>query len=67
MKSEELKKYRDQIDEIDDKLIELLVERAGCVKRVGERKKLADLPIFRPEREVAIIERMCRKNKALSG
>ena len=43
MKSEELK-YRDQIDEIDDKLIELLVERAGCVKRVGERK---NLPIFR--------------------
>ena len=67
MKPEELKKYRDLIDGIDDKLIELLVERAGYVKQVGEKKKKADLAVFRPEREVAIIERMCKKNKNLSG
>tara|TARA_E500000331_G_scaffold107610_1_gene104466 strand:+ start:1458 stop:2579 length:1122 start_codon:yes stop_codon:yes gene_type:complete len=67
MKPEELKNYRDQIDDIDDQLIHLLVKRAGFVKQVGERKKLANLPVFRPEREVAIIERMCKKNKQLSG
>ncbi len=67
MKPQELKKYRDQIDAIDDKLIELLVKRAGFVKQVGERKKIANLPVFRPEREVAIIERMCKKNNQLSG
>ena len=44
MKPEELKKYRDQIDEVDDQLIKLLVKRAGYVKQVGERKKLANLP-----------------------
>jgi chorismate mutase/prephenate dehydratase len=67
MKPEELKKYRDQIDDIDDQLIELLVKRAGFVKHVGERKKVSNLPVFRPEREVAIIERMCKKNKNLAG
>ncbi len=67
MKPEELKKYRDQIDEVDDQLIKLLVKRAGYVKQVGERKKLANLPVFRPEREVAIIERMCKENTNLSG
>ncbi len=67
MKPEELKKYRDQIDAIDDQLIKLLVERAGFVKQVDKRKKIANLPVFRPEREVAIIERMTQKNKNLSG
>ena len=67
MKPEELKKYRDLIDDIDDQLIELLVQRAGFVKQVVEKKKIANLPVFRPEREVAIIERMCKKNKNLSG
>ena len=45
MKPEELKKYRDLIDDIDDQLIELLVQRAGFVKQVGEKKKIANLNV----------------------
>ena len=67
MKPNELKFFREKIDDIDDKLISLLAERAGYVKEVGRRKKLSNLAEFRPEREVEIIERMCEKNKQLNS
>ena len=67
MKPNELKSFREKIDDIDDKLINLLAERAGYVKEVGRRKKLSNLAEFRPEREVEMIERMCEKNKLLNS
>ncbi len=67
MKPEELIKYRKLIDDIDDKLVSLLVERAKYVKEVGAKKKKANLAEFRPEREVEIIERMCSLNRKLGG
>ncbi len=67
MKQEELKKFRELIDEMDTKLIEILTKRASYVKEVGRRKKQSNLAEFRPEREVEIIERMCKLNKELNG
>jgi chorismate mutase/prephenate dehydratase len=52
---------------MDTKLIKLLVKRASYVKEVGRRKKLSNLAEFRPEREVEIIERMCKENEQLHG
>tara|TARA_B100000575_G_scaffold294541_2_gene311337 strand:- start:7108 stop:8226 length:1119 start_codon:yes stop_codon:yes gene_type:complete len=66
MKPRELKGFREKIDSVDDQIIKLLAERAGYVKEVGRRKKVANLPEFRPEREVEIIERMCEKNELLN-
>lgn len=63
MTPEELQAFRDKIDAIDDKLIALLSERAGYVQEVGRRKHLVGAPVFRPEREVAIIERMVKANR----
>jgi chorismate mutase/prephenate dehydratase len=62
MTPEELQGFRKQIDEIDDELIKLLAKRAGVVQEVGRRKHLVNSPVFRPEREVAIIERMVAAN-----
>ena len=67
MKQEELKKFRNLIDEMDSKLMEILIKRASYVKEVGRRKKQSNLAEFRPEREVEIIERMCELNKKLNG
>lgn len=53
-----LTECRDAIDTIDNKLLELLNERMGVVKRVGEIKHSGGETIYRPEREKSILERL---------
>jgi len=67
MTPEQLKVFRDQIDAYDDQIIPLLIERAKVVQQVGLNKHKVGAPVFRPEREVAIIERMCKMNRDLGG
>jgi chorismate mutase/prephenate dehydratase len=61
--SELLKPYRERIDEIDETILELLIERAKLAQKIGEIKKEAGLEIHVPEREREIIERLLRKNR----
>jgi chorismate mutase/prephenate dehydratase len=67
MTPEQLKAFRDQIDAYDDQILPLLVERSRIVQQVGLNKHKVGAPVFRPEREVAIIERMCALNRSLGG
>ena len=67
MTPEELRHMRDQIDAVDDQLLALLVRRAELVEEVGRRRNLVNAPVFRPEREVAIIERMAAANPGPLG
>ncbi len=57
--------YRGEIDKIDDAVLELLNKRMELVKGVGELKKSQKSPIYRPEREKSIIERLSSKSKGL--
>jgi chorismate mutase/prephenate dehydratase len=67
MTPEMLKSFRDRIDALDDQLIALLAERSAIVQEVGRNKHKVGAAVFRPEREVAIIERMCAANRELKG
>lgn len=67
MTPEQLKGFRDQIDAYDDQLIEILARRSAVVQEVGRNKHKVGAAVFRPEREVAIIERMCAANQAHGG
>jgi len=58
-----LEELRKQIDEIDDRLLELLNRRIGIVQKVGELKHKTGASIYRPEREKAIIRRLMQKNE----
>ncbi|MEA1892794.1 MAG: prephenate dehydratase [Campylobacterota bacterium] len=49
---------RDAIDEIDNKILDLLNKRMEVVHRVGEIKNSTGGAIYRPEREKAIIDRL---------
>ncbi|CAM3810641.1 T-protein [Vibrio aerogenes CECT 7868] len=51
----ELNELRDQIDEVDQQMIDLLARRLGLVEKVGEVKSQYGLPIYVPEREAAML------------
>lgn len=58
-----LDELRQQIDELDKKLIELLSARARVVVDVGKHKRGTDTPIYAPHRERAVLERVLAENK----
>ena len=53
-----LKPLRERIDVIDAQLIALLNQRAAVALEVGEVKKHFNAPVFRPEREMQVIQRL---------
>lgn len=57
---EELDMLRRDIDAVDDALLDLLRKRATLSRRVGENKRAkgSSGPVYRPEREQAIIDRL---------
>lgn len=59
---EELKRLREAIDRIDEKLLSLINERAEIARRIGELKGKNAGAIFDPEREEEILKRMERTN-----
>jgi len=53
---------REKIDSIDDTLLKLYNERMELVHQVGELKNTTGAPIYRPEREQAILNRLKSQN-----
>jgi chorismate mutase len=47
--------WREKIDELDRRLVELLNERAAAASAIGRLKRNTDLPIYEPERERQVI------------
>ena len=58
-----LDELRVKIDNIDDTLLKLYNERMELVHQVGELKNTTGAPIYRPEREQAILNRLKSLNK----
>src|SRR5688572_8053642 len=54
---------RAQIDKIDEQLIALLNERAKVVVEIGKVKQQSKAPIYAPDREKAVLEKVRRLNK----
>ncbi|MCB4742863.1 MAG: chorismate mutase [Sulfurovum sp.] len=57
-----LDELREKIDRVDDTLLRLYSERMELVYQVGELKNTAGAPIYRPEREQAILRRLKEQN-----
>ncbi len=62
-----LEQLRRRIDELDEDLVRLLNERAGCALRIGEIKKGMGLPMYQPEREAEVLRRVRAASVALAG
>lgn len=63
MPMQKLLELRKKIDQIDDKLIDLLNDRARIVIEVGNIKKTEKLDFHSPSREREILERLTARNK----
>lgn len=60
---------RKQIDGIDDRILELLNQRARCAQQVAETKTAAGEAdsFYRPEREIEVLRRMAETNPGPLG
>ena len=60
--SQELNAFRKKIDRLDQKLVDLLNERAKLVVEVGQLKRGSDTPIYAPHREAEVLQRALDRN-----
>ena len=63
--NKKIEELREAINEIDDKIINLLNERGEIVQKIGNLKTILDLNVFQPIREKEIIERIKTKSTLL--
>ena len=54
--------WRRRIDALDTQLMGLLNSRSACAVEIGRVKRKLALPVYSPEREAAILERVSREN-----
>ena len=60
--SPEIDAWRRRIDQIDTQLMGLLNSRSACAVEIGRIKRALGLPLYSPEREVALLARVLREN-----
>ncbi|CAM2788266.1 prephenate dehydratase [Helicobacter burdigaliensis] len=61
----DLRAFREEIDGIDNTLVELLEKRMEIVKKIGKAKLKSKAPIYRPDREKEILDRLGAKPLSL--
>ena len=62
-----MKRLRENIDQVDSVLVKLLNQRAQWALDIGEVKKSANLPIYQPDREKAVLARVQQQNRGPLG
>ena len=55
--------WRKKIDELDERLVELLSERARAAVEIGRLKRDTNLPIYEPQRERMVFEHVQELNR----
>jgi len=59
----DIESLREEIDDIDRRLVELIAQRASHALEIGRRKRAAGLPIFMPERESDLLHGLSLCNR----
>ena len=62
-----MKRLRENIDQVDSVLVKLLNQRAQWALEIGEVKREAELPIYQPDREKAVLGRVQELNRGPLG
>lgn len=61
--NQKLTTLRSRLDELDDRLVELVNDRARLAQSIGEVKASAGLRVYAPDREKMVLQRVCTKNQ----
>lgn len=59
----DIAEWRQKIDEIDRKLVDLFNERAKAAQQIGILKRNTKIPIYEPDREKVIFENVRQHNR----
>jgi chorismate mutase len=62
-----IEELRRRIDQLDEKLVELLNERAHCALEIGKLKKLLGLEVYQPDREAEVLHHVRSHGKQTSS
>ncbi len=63
----EISDWREKIDELDVQIVRLINQRAAAAQAIGELKRKADLPVYEPNREQAVFDRVRAANPGPLG
>ncbi len=63
MKPKKLSDLRKDIDKIDTSIIDLMNKRGDLSSKIGDIKKSKNQPVYSPDRESQVYERITKKNK----
>ncbi len=53
---EQIDKFRNRIDRIDEELVRLLNERVGCAIEIGQIKHSSGVEVYQPTREREVVD-----------
>jgi chorismate mutase len=59
-----LRPYRARIDALDDKIVDLLIERIGIIREVGHLKARENIPAVLSDRVIEVRERAAARAEA---
>jgi chorismate mutase-like protein len=59
----DIEDWRKKIDEIDEKLVALLSERARAAVEIGKLKRNTSMPIYEPDRERVVFDNVREANR----
>ena len=59
----DIEDWRKKIDELDQKLVELISERARAAVAIGKLKRDTSMPIYEPDRERVVFENVQAANR----
>ena len=62
-RKETVDELREKIDQVDEKIIEFLSQRACLAQKIGQTKNLGNEEIYVPSREKEILQRVSRLNR----
>mgnify|MGYP006127582127 CR=1 FL=1 len=57
--------FREEIDDIDDQILDLLIKRMSISIKVGKFKKENNITILNSNRENEVLERLVNKNNSI--
>ncbi|HET6373579.1 MAG TPA: chorismate mutase [Candidatus Polarisedimenticolia bacterium] len=58
-----IQELRRRIDDVDQRILDLLSERSRCALEIGEIKRRVGLALYDPEREASIVSQVVRANR----